>query len=354
MSTLLALAISTLLGLFPPGHADKVEAGRHDTVRVGMPDSLRRGSRASVALVRRFPARTMVAPAPAKLGQQLVFRAAVIVPAEAKVQFEVPEPGGDFTWGKPVASKRRLVYGAHLDLYGEWADSVSVEIPLQVFATGQVVVPGVGVSIDQTKRGGQKLRLRTPAVRLLVLPTVTAADSAQGLKPVRGPLGAPWWEQVPWTLVFLGVLALAALAFAFRWWRSRARRPASAAPAAAARAPVHDPSAEALAELAKLRARRLPEAGLFGEHSVALTRILRRYLEATLGSPRPGDTSTELLARLGGGQLDPSDLVRLELLLSLWDRVKFARAPLDRSEAERCESAVEALVRRGPGRKEVA
>ncbi len=354
MSTLLALAFSTLLGLFPPGHADKVEAAKHDTVRVGMPDSLRRGSRASAVLVRRFPARTLVTPAPAKLGQQLVFRASVIVPADAKVKFEVPEGGGDFTWGKPVASKRRLVYGAHLDLYGEWADSVAVEIPLQVFATGQVTVPGVGVTIDQTQRGGQKLRMRTPGVRLFVLPTVTAADSAQGLKPVRGPLGAPWWERVPWTTVLLVLLAIVAAVLAFRWWSRRARRPAPAAAAPSARVPVRDPSAEALAALAKLRAQRLPEAGRFGEHSVELTRILRRYLEATLGTPRPGDTSTELLARLGGGQLEPSDLVRLELLLSLWDRVKFARAPLDRSEAERCESAVEALVRRAPGRQEVA
>ena len=130
MNALLTIAFSTLLGLFPPGHADKVEAGGHDTVRVGLPDSLRKGSRASAALVRRFPARTMVSPAPARLGQQLVYRSSVVVPADAKVRFEVPDPGGDFTWGKPVASKRRLVYGAHLDLYGEWADSVAVEIPL--------------------------------------------------------------------------------------------------------------------------------------------------------------------------------------------------------------------------------
>lgn len=354
MNALLTIAFSTLLGLFPPGHADKVEAGKHDTVRVGLPDSLRKGSRASAVLVRRFPARTMVSPAPARLGQQLVYRSSVVVPADAKVRFEVPDSGGDFTWGKPVASKRRLVYGSHLDMYGEWADSVAVEIPLQVFATGQVAVPGIGVSIDQTAQGGRAQRVRTPGVRLLVLPTVTAADSAQGLKPVRGPLGAPWWERVPWTLVALLTLAVALAIVAWVWWRKHARRAAPAAPVRAAVAPTRDPSAEALAELAKLRARRLPEAGLFDEHSVALTRILRRFLEATLGTPRPGDTSTELLQRLGGGALEPSDLVRLELLLSLWDRVKYARAPLDRSEAERCENAVEALVRRAPGRKEVA
>ncbi|MBK7368471.1 MAG: hypothetical protein IPJ04_11310 [Candidatus Eisenbacteria bacterium] len=153
-----------------------------------------------------------------------MLRSSVIVPAGAKVKFEVPEPGGDFTWGKPVASTRRLQYAAHLDRYGEWADSVAVEVPLQVFATGQVTIPGVVVNIDQTPSGGKKQRMRTPGVRLLVLPTVTAADSAQGLKPVRGPLGAPWWERVPWTLVLLVALAVALAVVAWGVEEARARR----------------------------------------------------------------------------------------------------------------------------------
>jgi hypothetical protein len=45
---------------------------------------------------------------------------------------------------------------------------------------------------------------------------------------------------------------------------------------------------------------------------------------------------------------------RLEGLLGLWDRVKFARAPLDADEAGRCEAAVELLVRRRERPREVA
>jgi hypothetical protein len=40
------------------------------------------------------------------------------------------------------------------------------------------------------------------------------------------------------------------------------------------------------------------------------------------------------------------DYERLEGLLMLWDRVKFARAPLTELEATRCEEAVEGYVRR--------
>ncbi|MFN8588064.1 MAG: DUF4129 domain-containing protein [Candidatus Eisenbacteria bacterium] len=356
-----ALLVAALLRLVPAGGAERREARLADSGAVALPESLTHGSRSAVSQLRRFPTRTGVSPAPARLGQQLVLHASVIVPRAAEVKFEPPEPGGDFTWGKPVAmrgqpavSRRQLRYMSHGSELGEYADSVSVTIPLQVFRTGTVQVPGIGVRIDMTKLGGAKLRARTPGVKLLVLPTVTAADSAQGLKPVRGPLGAPWWERVPWGFVALGLALLAATVLFVRWLGGRRRKPVPSRAAAPAAAPRRHPSDEALEALAQLRAQRLPEAGRFGEHAVALTRILRRYLEATLGTPRPGDTSAELLARLGGGALEPSDLVRLELLLSLWDRVKFARAPLDRSEAERCESAVEALVRRRAAGREVA
>jgi len=65
-----------------------------------------------------------------------------------------------------------------------------------------------------------------------------------------------------------------------------------------------------------------------------------------VGTPRPGDTSGELVSRLRQSRLSNEDVNRLEGLLGLWDRVKFARAPLGVEEAVRCEAAVESLVRR--------
>lgn len=354
MNSLGAILLGLVLALIPPGRAQSRDARPRDSVRLAMPDSLSGGSRTRVAAAPRFPTRTSVSPSPARLGEQLLLRASVLVPEGAKVKFEIPAGGGDFTWGAPRPSRRPLGYVDRGGLgYGR-ADSFAVEIPLQVFTTGSVSVPGPGLQIDLLGKGGPRLRARTPTVKLLVLPTVTAADSAQGLKPVRGPLGAPWWERVPWARVALVLFSIAALGFVFWWWRKSRRRAAPAPPVRAPAAPRRDPAAEGLAELERLRALDLPGQGRFDEHAVALTRILRRYLEATLGTPRPGDTSTELLARLGGGVLEPSDVLRLELLLSLWDRVKFARAPLDRSEALRCESAVEALLRRGTVKREVA
>jgi hypothetical protein len=110
--------------------------------------------------------------------------------------------------------------------------------------------------------------------------------------------------------------------------------------------PRIDPAAEALRALFTLRAKKLPAQQLFGEHALELTAILRRFLEATVTTPRPGDTSGELLDRLRGSRQHPDDLERLEGLLGLWDRVKFARAPLTEVEAAKCEEAVEGYVRR--------
>jgi hypothetical protein len=191
----------------------------------------------------------------------------------------------------------------------------------------------------------------------------TPADSAADLRALHGPLAAPWWERVAWGWVIAVALVLALLVALIA--RLRRRRPVVPVVAPVATAPRRDPGAEALAELAALRRLQLPEHGRFSEHAFHLTRILRRYLELTAGGVRPGDTTTELLTRLGGGAVaappaapprPAADLSRLEGLLRLWDRIKFARASSTLDESRRTEGAVEALVR-APGetpRQEVA
>ena len=227
-------------------------------------------------------------------------------------------------------------------------DSVWIEARLQVFDVGRHDIEGPLVQFDRTPRSNRPSTSRLPAVTLTILPTVTPADSGKGLRGLHGPVAAPWWERVVWWLVVLGALLLAA---GLAWWRWRRRRRPVAAPAPVRPVPGPvrprlDPASEALRALAALRARALPASGHFAEHAFELTAILRRFLEATVTTPRPGDTSGELLERLREARLPDDDFQRLEGLLMLWDRVKFARAPLTELEATRCEEAVEGLVRR--------
>lgn len=291
------------------------------------------------------PMRVRIAPAPARLGQSVTYHGMVLVPPSVHVQFEPPQSGGSLTWSHVRAGREKRGW---LQNVTAGFDSVWFEARLQVFDTGPVAIPGPVVQLNPRPGTVKPGSTRLPTVHLVVLPTITAADSNAELRALHGPLGAPWWERVPWSAVIAGLLLVVALGLLVRALRRRPRpRPGPrAAPSIAPSRPRLDPAAEALRALAALRARALPAEGRFGEHALELTAILRRFLEGTITTPRPGDTSGELLERLRTVRMEEADLERLEGLLALWDRVKFARAPLTEAEAKRCEDAVESYVRR--------
>ncbi|MEO5987278.1 MAG: hypothetical protein ABIU54_14095 [Candidatus Eisenbacteria bacterium] len=292
-----------------------------------------------------------VSPSRLKLGERATYRGRVVLPQGIGVHFAPPVAGGAFSWGTPVVRRGPITDPKSLD-FGK--DSVVVMIPIQVFETGPVPVPGLRLRLDRLAPRLRPLEGRLPVVQLVVTPVLTPADSAAQLRPVRGPLLAPWWERIAWSRVIAALVIVAVVVALIVMWRRRRRPALLAKPAPAAPRVRRDPAQVALAALAALRAERLPDRGLYGEHALHLTRILRVYLEATLATPRPGDTSAELLERLASAQLSPAEVLRLEGLLGFWDRVKFARAPMGTDEAVRCEDAVEALLRRGERPREVA
>jgi Domain of unknown function (DUF4381) len=297
-------------------------------------------------------ARVTLSPNIAKIGERVTYRAQVI--AYMKVEWLPPEPDSLFTWGVPRSGFS--LAKPPTPRYGRKAagtppgqpnylrpDTSWIEIPLQAFGPGILPVPGLRFHAAWSGTfapGSNGPFQRVPMTNLIVVNVLTAADSAKGLRDVHGPLGAPWWERVPWRWV-LGGLAVLALVIVIVWL-ARRRKPAPVVRAAPVR---RDPMAEALAELRALRALHLPENGRFSEHAFRLGQILRRYLEATVTLARPGDTTPELVTHLRSAGLATEDLQRLTALLRVWDRVKFAREPFTVDEAVRSEGAVEAHVR---------
>jgi hypothetical protein len=290
----------------------------------------------------QFPARASVLPGKVRVGEPVLYRGTVLVPPGVRVQWLLPDTGGVFTWG-PLTAARSADTRVRLNP-ARAHDTLRVAAQLQIFSLGLVSVPGLAFRSIGPSGGVHRL----PVVRVLVMPTVAKPDSAD-LRPVRA-LDAPWWERIPWRFVLLGLVLVAAVVMAVRAWRRR-RATVPAAPPQ-----VLDPAARALAELAALRARHLPEHTQFAEHAYHLTRIVRRFLEAIESMPRPGDTTPELVEHLAAGRLGREDVDRLAGLLQAWDRVKFARAGSSVEEAQRSEQGVEAFIRRrsAPAEQKVA
>ena len=283
---------------------------------------------AGPAPAQDLPVRAMLAPRVVKIGEVARWRGEVLVPRAygREVKFVPPDSSDALQWGRVRASRHPAADGR---------DTLVVEATLQAFRPGSVIVPGLAFTHPSLPAPH-----RLPSLGLMVTPVIPATDTTADLKPVRGPLAAPWWERVPWRWVAAGVVVLAVVVWLVR--RLRRRRPA-AAPAVR---PALDPAAAALERLAALRAQRLPESGEFARHAYELTAILRRYLEATLPRLRPGFTTAALAERLRSEGVPADEQATLLALLRVWDRVKFARAPFTPDEARRSEDAVESYVRR--------
>jgi hypothetical protein len=298
---------------------------------------------APAPLTREVAVRASVTPKRVRLGDRVTYAGQVIVPPGVAVQWLPPAGGGSWTWSALRAWRSPGTRGERGARGRGPSDTVHVEAALQAFVVGALAIPGVGFRLTDTP-GTPSHVGRLPVVRIVVLSAIASADTAPDLRPVRGPLAAPWWERVPWRWVALGALALGALGMA--WVVLARRRRKAGDPGSPLAAAAGDPAARALAELESLRGLTLPEQGRFGEHAFHLTRIARRFVEAVAGTPRPGDTTPEIVEHLRASALAEGDVTALADLFRSWDLVKFARGSTTVDEARRAERALEALVLR--------
>jgi hypothetical protein len=285
-------------------------------------------ARVAAALGDPFHASVQITPSVVRVGQTARYSGTVTVVTDRAidVRWVAPKNDDDFSWGR---SQVRHTSGADVDTF-------RIETTVQAFRLGRLTVPGLGF-VDRA--GAPRTLQRLPVANLIVVPVIPASDTTADLRPVRGPIRAPWWEVVPWAWV-AGVL-LAGSALIALWHLRRRRTVVTWVPAAR-----HDPVETALGRLRELRERKLPEAGEFGAHALELTFILRRFLEDTTTRLRPGYTTGDLARRLEEESVPAGEAMVLVSLLKVLDRVKFARAPFTAIEARKSEDAVESFVRR--------
>jgi len=177
--------------------------------------------------------------------------------------------------------------------------------------------------------------------------SLLAADPGEPeLRDIRPPWQLPFdWR--PYALL-AGVLAvIGAIAAAFYYFVQRPRRQPIIPPR-----PAHE---IALDGLQRLRGQKLVEAGRFEEYYVALSALVRRYLEDGFGLRAPEMTTEEfLLAASSDRRLAANHRRTLAEFLSQADLVKFARYQPGIDDAEGAYQAARRFVEETRPREESA
>ena len=186
---------------------------------------------------------------------------------------------------------------------------------------------------------GQDLTEAPPDETLVEITSLLAREpNASDIRDIKPPEEPP----IDWRPYYLLGGALAALVLvAFVVYRVL-RRPGRIAAGPPPR-PAHEIAHE---ELARLRARGLPEQGAFKEYYSALTGIVRGYLEHRFRVRAPEMTTEEFLMATarGGGALQSGHRALLGDFLGESDLVKFARHHPTLADAERAYGAAERFV----------
>lgn len=157
------------------------------------------------------------------------------------------------------------------------------------------------------------------------------ADTTQPIKPLVGPIPEPYtlMEFLPW-IIF--IMAAAALIFtAFYFYRKKKKKPLFKKEEP--KIPAHE---KALDNLARLRLKKLWQAGKVKDYYSELTDILRIYIEERYQIIALEMTTTEIVGGLSIQPINREVMQKLKGSLELADLVKFAKVKPSALENDTC------------------
>lgn len=196
---------------------------------------------------------------------------------------------------------------------------------LTIFTTGYHIIPAP--SVPYTTADGAKHTAQGGTIRIHVASLLTQEGQITDIRDIKPPEEVPFdWR--PYILGGVILIALVLLGAALFYFLNRFRRAADTP-----RRPAHEIALQALTHL---RAQHLPQAGQVEAYYVALSGIVRMYLEDGLQLRAPEMTTEEFLLTVSRdtGLTAPQQRL-LGKFLSQADLVKFARyvPSLDDSDA---------------------
>ena len=215
---------------------------------------------------------------------------------------------------------------------------------LTIFTTGYHMLPAPRLSY--TRPDGSRHEATGEALRVHVASLLTQEGQPTDIRDVKPPEDVPfnWWPVLVGGAVLVGLIGIG---MALSYFLNRFRRAAALPPR-----PAHEVALEALSHL---RAKRLPQAGQFEAYYVALSAIVRTYLEDGLQVRAPEMTTEEFLMAVThdtySSRLPSAHQRLLGTFLAQADLVKFARhrPSLDESDAA-YEAAKRFVEETRPGR----
>ena len=258
-----------------------------------------------------------------------LIRYTITVTAPTGAEVEIPLLGdqiGDFTvtdFGDSPPQERHSMRTT-----GRW-------YTLTTFKTGQHVLPGP--TIRYRRKAGQELRrLDGDDVSIRVESVLAQQPEATEVRDIKPPEALPFdWR--PYGAAVALVVALGAFAAGLFVYLNR--------PAAARRPPAPPPHEIALEALRRLRDQRLTEQGQVETYYVALSAIVRTYLEDGLTLRAPEMTTEEFLAvTMRDARLSVAQRDRLSEFLSQADLVKFAKHTPGLGESEAAYEAARRFI----------
>ncbi len=205
---------------------------------------------------------------------------------------------------------------------------------LVAYRPGYLLIPGL--TVQYRDADGTPGRVDGEDIGIVVGSLLENVPETADIRDIKRPVPVPF----DWTPVLLGAGVLAVLALlggTVVWWVRRWNAPA----------PILELPAdvEALEALARLRDRRFDDAVALAAWYVALSGVVRTYIERRFGVRAPEMTTEEFMVAVQrDSRLVPSHREQLAGFLADCDLVKFARHVPDAEAADRAYEAARRFV----------
>lgn len=215
-----------------------------------------------------------------------------------------------------------------------------VDYVISTFFTGEFVIPPLTVFYYTPDDTVAKV-LATEKIKIVV--ESVKASEAGDIRDIKPPVEIPrdWWYTLRWVVLVLGVAGLGALGYIIYRRRKEGK---SLLPVR--EEPPRPPHEIALEQLDWLRDSDLLEKGEIKQYYIAVSEIIRQYIEGRYFIIAMEMTTTDVLDGLFRADISQEDFQILEDFLHCCDLVKFAKViPSEKENQEILDTAYDVVNR---------